>query len=87
MRLQNAITLVQIQPMPPFNETMGYDYIHTQTIDVQLDNPCQLKPILPAIKDIVQNTRQLLTLHVSRDKVDMTKFHITWQNLEHGVTY
>ena len=76
--------LVQIQSVLRF---MGYGYVETKELDVQLDSPYQPEPIGVVVANILKDTRHILSIDVWRDETDPAKFHIKYRNLEHGVTY
>lgn len=66
---------------------MGYDYVETKELDVQLDSPYQPEPIGVVVANILKDTRHILSIDVWRDETDPAKFHIKYRNLESGVTY
>jgi hypothetical protein len=66
---------------------MGYDYIQEQQCDVELDDVYDDRPLMVVISNILKQTRRLTELHVIRDEENQKVFHLTWKNLEHGVTY
>ena len=67
--------------------SMGYDYIETKELDVQLDSPYQPAPLGVVIANILKDTRHILSIDVWRDDKAASKFHVKYRNLEHGVTY